>query len=292
MFNDCSVMIITTSEKIFRIDVDVDTQKAICTTFSKAQEKLIADKTRIVFDGDYKTQDDEFLTIMQFQLPDTIKDAIRDPLGAPSYQKENDGFPKIKAVFVGEYIKTDGIEKFNIGFQRFRKEQYISKRWYNLFFDSNTFFQEKRFGISISDSIDCYYTEGELQFVSFYFARQIFDLSNYYRLATDNEVTEFVTSDKLSFEDASAFKSTANTWIRRRIALINDSRILSSYSASKIKMSAASVGISVEIRERRIIIPNDKEKIKIILSFLDEEAFRGPFSKTTFLVNSKRQIKK
>lgn len=294
MFNNCSVMIIkagTKPEEIYRINSDADTQKAICEAFSAAREELVFDKTRVEFDGSYRPHNDEFLAIEQFQLPDTILDAIRDPLGVAPYQKESDEFPEIKAIFVGERSEANGAEKFNIGFQRFRKEQYISKKWYNLFFDADTFFQEKRFGISISDSIDCYYTEGELQFTSFYFARQVFDLSSYYRSATDNEVVEFSASRKLSFEDADAFKSMANTWIRRKIAMINDSKVLSNYSAEEIKSLAATTGIEIETQEERILIPNDKEKVKVILGFLDEEAYKGPFSQITFLANSKRRVK-
>ena len=139
---------------------------------------------------------------------------------------------------------------------------------------------------------DCYYTEGELQFSSFYFARQIFDLSEYYRSATDQEVQAFTTSDKLSFEDTEAFKNTANTWIRRKIAMINDSDVLVNYKASEIKKLAKDAGITIEIENKKVVIPNDKEQIKVILGFLDEEAYKGPFSQNTFLANSKRKMNK
>lgn len=33
-----------------------------------------------------------------------------------------------------------------------------------------------------------------------------------------------------------------------------------------------------------------KEQIKVILGFLDEEAYRGPFSQITYLANSKRKV--
>lgn len=149
--------------------------------------------------------------------------------------KRNDEFYEIKAIFVGKRTETEDAERFQVAFQRFRKEQYITTNWVNLFFTRDTFRREKNFGISISDTADCYYTEGELQFSSFYFARQIFDLSEYYRSATDQEVQSFTTSDKLSFEDTEAFKNTANTWIRRKIAMINDSGVLVNYKASEIK---------------------------------------------------------
>ena len=191
MFENCSVMIIKAGTKdgeILRLELAAETQKAICEAFASAKLDLINDKTRVSFDGSCKPHNDEFLAIESFQLPDEIMDAIRDPLGVTAFDKENDEFPEIKAIFVGERTQTGETEKFSVAFQRFRKEQYISTRWYNLFFENNTFFQEKRFGISISDTIDCYYTDGELHFTSFYFARQVFDLSDYYRSATDVEV--------------------------------------------------------------------------------------------------------
>ena len=225
MFENCSIIVIAIGnhlDELYRLEVDADTQREVCSSFDSALNDLISEKTKISFDGSYKPHNDEFLAIENFQLSDTIKDAIRDPLGVPAYQKENGEFYDIKAIFVGKRIETDDTERFKVAFQRFRKEQYISTSWVNLFFTNETFRREKDFGISISDSVDCYYTEGELRFSSFYFARQIFDLSEYYRSATDQEVQAFTTSDKLSLEDTEAFKTVANTWIRRKIAMINE----------------------------------------------------------------------
>lgn len=50
------------------------------------------------------------------------------------------------------------------------------------------------------------------------------------------------------------------------------------------------VGVEIDVKDKKIVIPNDKEKIKIILGFLDEEAYKGPFSQKTFFANSKRQV--
>lgn len=293
MFENCSIIVIANGnhlDELYRLEVDADTQREVCSSFDSALNDLISEKTKISFDGSYKPHNDEFLAIENFQLSDTIKDAIRDPLGVPAYQKENGEFYDIKAIFVGKRIETDDTERFKVAFQRFRKEQYISTSWVNLFFTNETFRREKDFGISISDSVDCYYTEGELQFSSFYFARQIFDLSEYYRSATDQEVQAFTTSDKLSLEDTEAFKTVANTWIRRKIAMINDSDVLINYKASEIKNLAKDAGITIVVENEKVVIPNDKEQIKVILGFLDEEAYKGPFSQNTFLANSKRKI--
>ena len=294
MFENSSIMIIkagTSPEEIYRLEVDAATQTTICKAFSKATDDLVDDKTRVVFDGSYKPRTDEYLVIEQFKLSDEIKDAIRDPISIPAFQSIDGSFPEIKAIFVGERTETHATEKFCVAFQRFRKEQYISTKWYNLFFDNNTFFQEKRFGISVSDSIDCYYADDELSFSSFYYARQVFDLNGYYRSATDQEVTAFASNDSLSFENSEAFRGMANTWIRRKIAMINDSKVLRDYTATEIKSLAFEAGVEIEIADDKIVIPNDKDRVKIILGFLDEEAYKGPFSKSVYLANSKRKIR-
>lgn len=294
MFENCSVMIIragSATDEIYRLELDANTQNEICESFCVALTELVEEKSKVIFDGSYKPNEDEFLSIENFQLSNEIMDAIRDPIGVPTYEKIDGQFPDIKAVFVGERIETEDSEEFNVAFQRFRKEQYISTKWHNLFFDETTFFKEKRFGISISENVDCYYTSGQLQFISFYFARQVFDLSDYYRSATDQEVNSFVSNEKLAIDDAENFQILANTWVRRKIAMINDSKVLENYSASEIKLRAKNAGVEIDIENKKIKIPNDKEKIKLILGFLDEEAYKGPFSQHTFLANSKRKVR-
>ena len=251
---------------------------------------MTANKERIIFDGGYKPNDDEFLAIENFKIIDDIKDAIRDPLGTTSYQKQEGEFPEIKAIFVGECTEEKDSQHFNIAFQRFRKEQYISTKGFNLFFNNDTFFHQNSFGISISDSIDCFYTNGELQFVSFFFVRQIFDLGEYYRSATDVEVKLFISNANLEIENIDSFEKMADTWIRRKIAMINDSNVLGKYTTSDITKRARETGVSITTKKSRIVLPNDKQQIKVILGFLDEEAYKGPFSQNTYLANSKRKV--
>lgn len=293
MFKDCSIMVIRADDpsQILRLEVDEATQQAICQTFSAAVADLVKDKIRIPFNGSYKPNNDEFLSVENFILPDEINEAIRNPMGVAAYKKEGGEFPDIKAIFVGKCTKRNGTENFKIAFQRFRKEQYISTRGFNLYFANNTFRCERNFGINISDKIDCYYTRGELRFSSFYFARQVFDLSEFYRSATDKEVDAFASSKLLSIAQPQEFKNMANTWVRRKIAMINDSGILKNNSATKIQKSAKSVGIKIDIEDEKIVIPDDKEQMKIVLGFLDEEVYKGPFSRATLLANSKRPVK-
>ncbi len=291
MFNNSSILVLCANDTsaIKRIEIDSDTQSQICSAFSDAVQDLIDEKNKVEFDGKYKPEEDEILFINSFQLSDDIKDAVRDPMGVSPYEKENGEYPSIKAIFVGEKTEDGDSEEFIIAFQRFRKEQYLSTSNFNLFWSKDTFRREKEYGISISDTIDCCFVNDELQFRSFYYARQIFDLSGYYRSATTQEVTAFTSNERLIFENASDFEAMANSSIRRKIAAINDSEVLEKYKAIEIKRLAQKIGINIIVREKKIVIPNDKDQVKLILGFLDEEAYKGPFSQITFLANSKRK---
>ena len=68
--------------------------------------------------------------------------------------------------------------------------------------------------------------------------------------------------------------------------------ILVNNSAAKIKRLAKLAGIDIVVEGKKTVIPNDKEQLKIVLGFLDEEVYKGPFLKATLLANSKRRVKK
>lgn len=131
-----------------------------------------------------------------------------------------------------------------------------------------------------------------MQFNSFFFARQVLDLNAYYRFATDEEVNTFMVNDKLDFENVQEFKSITNSYVRRRIAMINDSGVLTKYTAKQIKERARTVGIDINIKRKKVVIPAEKDDALLIVGFLDEEAYRGPFSENLLLANSKKVIKK
>ncbi len=245
MFNDCSVFILSTDEKIYRLELERNDQQAICEAFALSVDSMISGTTKRIFEVNYKLEDDEIYRIQNFLLPDEIKDAIRNPIGVDSYKNDSGilsngnedsfGFPKIKAFFVGERIQDARGEHFNIGFQKYRKEQNLISLPFRFFFSNETFKREKHFSIAITDNLDCYYTDGELQFDSFFFARQVFDLRDYYRSASDPEVEEFTQNESLNFENADIFCGLANTYVRRKIAMINDSGILEKYTVKKIR---------------------------------------------------------
>ena len=82
-----------------------------------------------------------------------------------------------------------------------------------MFFNNKIFIEEKRFGISISEIVDCVYEDGELKFYSYYIVRQLFDLKDYYHLAIDGEVESFTELRNIQFNDVEMFKKQFDTGV-------------------------------------------------------------------------------
>jgi len=272
--------------------MDAKTQQNINKIFENSAIELTG-KQPVIFTGSYSPLEDEILCIQNFVLSDDLKDAFRNPVMIESFIPNKTDMQDIKAICIWYCENTGNDEKFIAGFQKFRKDQYIAIDKIRLLYDEKTFKQDQRVGIAISDYIDCLYDGTNLIFNSYYYARQVFDLSEYYRTASNVDIDNFIGANIIDFGDAGeAFKISANSWIRRKIALINDSGVLTQYKATDIKeLAKKQSNIDVTVQNEKIVFPTDTNEIKILLSFLDEEAYQGPFSKETFLSNSKRKAR-
>lgn len=272
--------------EVCKLETDRKTQKSICQSFCEAYKKYVTGKEKIKFDGKYQPDNDEILCISDFKVSEEVLLAVQEPAGIKTFIPNEHINESIKAIFVGE--ERNG--KVKIVFQKFKRTQFISENGFNLFFDKETFREEKRFGISISDCIECVYDDGELQFESYYMARQIFELWEYYRIATDEEVENFTKINAIHFEDKDIFQKQSDSIVRKKIASIMDTKIFENYSANEIKKIGKNTGVEIKVVNKKIIIPQDKKKMKILLGFLAEEVYKGVFSKDTFITNSKRVV--
>lgn len=297
MFKNCPLLALIEINKnsfvVKRICEDNDSQVTIAKTFSDAGEELRKNKTDVPFDGKYTPQgeDMEILVINNFSLPSIIKEALKNPHGLEVYSPVNGELPPIKALFIGKYSCDDEQEQYTAVFQKFRNDQYITAARHHLFFTGDTFVKDTRLGITIATTADCVIKDGNLYFPSYHFAKQIFDLTDYYRVASSQDVQAFVDSKLISMEGSADFVNSANTWERRKIASINDSGVLQNYTAKKIKALGSKNGVSISISGESIVLPEDRAERRIVLGFLDEEVYKGVFSQTVFQTNSKRKAK-
>lgn len=274
------------NDSIFRIKLTSDAQAVLSELLTMAANKF-KQYTYVEY-NDYKVEEEEAYSIEQFwNLPSTIQETLI-PVNAETIDNAEVEMNDIKA-FIFPYKMN---EEQYFAFQAPRKETKTLRSGLKLFHDIDTYKIDNRNIITITGDIDCIAVNGALRFHSEYFARQIFPLSDYYREATDEDVSAFITSLDLSFEDGESFATMSQDRIMRtKIAALLDRGFFTRFSADDIQQKARSVIPSINcIRDGKIYFPNNKASCKRLLKLFCDEIYQGIFSSEVFETNSKRKI--
>lgn len=278
------------SESINLLRTTNDVQTKLTDIFLKGAEKLSEPSLdRVPFTQSYNTDESEIFSISDFVLSAGVESAIDDPASVDSLNLSSGDLPPIKAIFTG--WKTSNGE-LSVAYQLFKKNQYLTRSGVSLILSSGTFNELATPGIIISYEIVAFYDNGELLFNSYYQARQVLELAQHYRQATQSDIDSFVSNDSVVVEDVAAFNAMADTWVRRKLAIIQDGGLLDSISVSDIVSKASEFDIAISTRTEDgvevIEVPEDKKAVKELLRFLDEDYFEGSLSAAKYLSNSKR----
>lgn len=245
----------------------------------------------IPFDGKYKPDLGEVLVISEFDDIDGLADAVVNPLSVPEVAPTAQVFDTIKALFSG-YIGNDGIPVVLL--QYFDKRRIISTNGLSIFHSSNVYKKIEGIGLTIDSKLTAIIRDDSLNFHSFHLLRQIFDLSAYYKEATDGDIQQFSNCACVLVKNTADLVAISDTWVRRKLWLISQSEILQKVPVCDIKAVAAEFSILLETvmdnGVEKIIIPEDKKYLKTILRFLDEDYYKSPLLQNRYLTNSKRPV--
>lgn len=279
------------SKRIVKFELSGAVQTDL-TAYLQAQETAFDEsETEIEFDGKYKPDQGEVLYIDNYDDIDDLESVIGNPLSVESVDPTEDFFHEIKALFTGYQT---GAGNLKILLQNFDRRRIISTNGLSIFHSSNVYRKIEGIGLTIDHKLTATLESGRLKFFSFHAARQIFDLSEYYKEATDDDVVEFAGLDIIQSVDTSSLIGMSDSWVRRKISLIQQSGILQNVPLNEMKAVATEFGIPFEtVTESSgevIKIPESKSDFKKLLRFLDEDYYKSPLSKTNFVTNSKRAL--
>lgn len=244
----------------------------------------------IKFNGLYKPDPDESLVINNFKLPNEVIEAIDTPLSIDKLSLDNKYDLNLRALFIS--LQDCKYEK-KIIFQRIRKQQILLGKNLTIFWDKDTFMSSKRPGVIITECIDAYYENGDLYFKSYYFANQVFNLSEYYREATDDDIRVFCSNNYISMEEIDTDKillSCSNIF-RKKVAYILDSKVLENNSIDFIIESSKKLDLDFKVKNNKLIFPNQPSKQREMLSYLANEIYKGDLSEKIYMTNSKRPLR-
>jgi hypothetical protein len=175
--------------RILRLPLSRDVQQEITDMFNhqEAMFNSIAQQ-EFVFDGKYKPDEGECLTIVDYDDIDCLHGAIANPLSILEIVPDPAEYTNIKALFTG-YRADDGTNIALI--QSFDRRRIISTSGLSLFHSANVYKKVDGVGITLDTRLSATLSGSILKFLSFHTVRQIFDLSQYYIEATDNDIRDF-----------------------------------------------------------------------------------------------------
>ena len=275
--------------EIRRIPIELKTLNGIRNLFSQLYADFVGNKTEVEynrFNGAYAIldDDDEIFKIDGFEIHNDVIKAVRNVPAVTDFVVTD----KIKALFIGEIVTENDVESVTIIFQKFEPIQYIAtgKKW--LVLKNNVFEDVGNKGLIINESITAVYVDGKLNFIKPFFTKQIFSLSKYYKEATDADIEEFANMSRLNIGNKEIFvRNTESQRNRKRIISIKNSRILDDYTSSEIQDSGKEFGIKINIKDDKIIVPDNKKELNELLRFLAEDIFKGTFTNIVYKTNSK-----
>lgn len=274
-------------QEIRHVRVEQELQAELDDIFSHQRDDLISAE-EIPFDGRYQPTEDEVFFIEGFALPQDIVTSIQKPTSAAALDRDTaERWDALKSFFAGR--STSG--NLEVVFQAFdRRRSLVRAR--SIVLRKETFSRLDDPGIILDSRAVAVFRNDRLYFRSYLNARRVLDLAQFYRTATDNDVRNFVKLPQLLFEDAETFLAMADAPVRRKVALIADSKILETVTPAKIQKAADVYGLTIAVKAGRLVVPKEKKELKMFLRFLEENYFTSELTGTRFLTSSKRPVQK
>lgn len=242
----------------------------------------------LAFDPALRPAEDQIIRIPDFAVPASIQAAIDDPLSVDVLSFSEDTTVQIVGLFIGRMTP-----KPRVLLQTFNRRQMLTTKGFSLILSGDTFKQLTEPGLTLDDRLSAVIEGSDLLIRSYIQAARVLDLTDYYSEATDQEVAAFAQHERLYCEDVGALQTAADTWVRRKVALLAQSEVLK-MAAKKIRDAATEFKLDIVVKKvggkDKIVLPQDRQGLKNLLRFLDEDYYHSPLTAALFVSHSKQKL--
>lgn len=244
------------------------------------------------FDPGYKLESHERFKLENFVPPEYLADENAstihnlDPIDG---SQRFIGFIKAVVGFARDEERGEVIL-----FQNFTKSHVIRPGRF-IFLQGNIYMTTENPGLTLDTKLAAIYwiENKKLLFRNFRSTNSFLPLADFYKEATEQEIREILTHEKIASENAEETAKNISPWFSKRFAMLRDSHVLDNYTVQQIFDHSREYGISIRIDNSngidKLIFPAEKTAAKKLLQFLNEELFRGAITDKLFETNSKRE---
>ncbi|NQD93986.1 DUF4868 domain-containing protein [Pseudomonas sp. CrR25] len=274
-----------------RIPLVAELQAMLTEKWQSQMDDFLLEAQEIDFNPGYTPETHERFYLEEFELPEVVaaehSGSVRhlEPINMQGAEPS-----QIKAI-LGFARQDDGSEILLI--QSFSKSHIINPGQF-LFLTRNIFESSEAPALSLNNQLTAVYYQAQkkLLFRNYRAANAIFNLVDFYKEATEEDIKEILAHEKLAPVSVDALAKGASQWFCKRFAFLKDSKILDQYAVAQIIRRSNGYDLDIQIDltagQDRIVFPADKAPAKKLLQFLNEELFRGAITERLFETNSKR----
>ncbi|MFZ1005871.1 MAG: Kiwa anti-phage protein KwaB-like domain-containing protein, partial [Candidatus Sulfotelmatobacter sp.] len=236
----------------------------------------------------------EIFTIQPFQLPEDYANAPKHPNEYESISFDANNPPSIKAILAGVHSHSTNTTK--LYFQSYSTTQLLLNNFTLLtaLHSKGTFHKLNYAGLTLGSRLTAVFQDDTLLFRSYTLVNRFLDIKDYFREATDEEVSLVLSHKLFDVEDQDDVVNMSDSWMRKRFSALQASGILDKITPRKTANKAAKYGLTIEVNRKdgkdAIAFPTDKRKAKQLLAFLNEGYFQGELTDQLYQTNSHRSL--
>jgi hypothetical protein len=282
------------TDAIERVTLTQPLQQQLTTLFSGQRTEFFTPETEeIAFNGDALTADPgELLTVPNFPLPPPIMSAVTNSGAVPPLVFTSEAAYAIQCIFAITPT-ADG----EILFQAFDRRRVLADQAsrFAIVHSEGTFRRLESPGLILDAQLAALYRGGTLYFRSYQVAKRIFDLTAYYREASNDEITTFLGAGLVACAAPAMLLANIDTVGRKKFTMVRTSGVLDTVSLKTIVSTAKrhKVPLTTQVvnGQRKIVFPSERKELKAVLSFLNQDIYEAPLTRDgRFLSRSKTRI--
>lgn len=274
------------------LHVEQGIQAELTNKFRREAASFLHGKEVIRFEPGYPTaQRGEVLVLRSFPLPEHFQEDVRDPNHCEDINPRDLSHRNVKAVLGASARDEDGAVDLAV-FKEMSGTRILDRKAFGFLLDGNTLTRIDHPGLVIPEPVHAVYEGGDLYFSSYETTRRFMDLTGTYAEASHADIEDFLSGGPVVFEGEGSIHDVVDTWSRRRISMILDSRVWEQITVPEICAQAAAFGVTVETKDGggTLVLKADRAYLKDVLKVLNQDLFHSILTNTPMYAGTKVRL--
>lgn len=244
----------------------------------------------------------EVFEIEEFSFPWAIEQAVTQWRGSKNLSPAEIRPRGVKALMGAEFefVAESGSESEKVAmvtlaaFKAIDSSLIIDHQLIHIEWSQETFNRNNKLGLIVPEGLDAVYSRPSLRFNNPRTTSRFLDLAAHVVEASDTDVREVLDNEIFIVSDEFDYDAVITPDLRRRITMLQRSKVLEQVQVSEIREEAVSYDIDIEVEPtangEAIVLPEKTAKLKQIIDLVNDYYYTGRWDGTPRRTNSARKL--